>query len=137
MARGRSLKQITLSAQENNQLIEWTRRGSTAQALAMRARIVLAAAQGLASAEVARRMRVTPQTVCKWRGRFVQRRLEGLLDEPRPGAPRKIDDAQLEALITKTLHEKPRNATHWDSRAMARAMGVSQTSVVRSGATTC
>lgn len=131
MSRGPKLKEISLSAQENNRLVEWTRRSSTAQALAMRARIVLAAAQGLASAEVARRTRVTPQTVWKWRNRFLERRLDGLLDEPRPGAPRKIHDAKVEALIAKTLHEKPRNATHWDSRSMAKAMGVSQTSVVR------
>lgn len=131
MRRGPKLKEISLSAQENNQLVEWTRRSSTAQALAMRARIVLAAAEGLPSAEVARRTRVTPQTVCKWRQRFLERRLEGLLDEPRPGAPRTIDDAKIEALIAKTLHEKPRNTTHWDSRSMAKTMGVSQTSVVR------
>jgi transposase len=131
MSRGPKLKQISLSVQENNQLVDWTRRSSTAQALAMRARIVLAAAAGLPSAEVARRIRVTPQTVWKWRNRFLERRLDGLLDEPRPGAPRKIDDAKVEALIAKTLHEKPRNATHGDSRSMAKAMGVSQSSVVR------
>ena len=131
MSRGPKLEGLSLTMQENNQLIEWTRRGSTAQALALRARIVLAAAQGLPNREVARRTRVTPQTVGKWRSRFTERRLDGLLDEPRPGAPRKIGDAKVEALIAKTLHEKPRNATHWNSRAMAKAMGVSQTSVVR------
>lgn len=131
MSRGPKLKQISLSVQESSQLVDWTRRSSTAQALAMRARIVLAAAEGLPSAEVARRIRVTPQTVWKWRNRFLERRLDGLLDEPRPGAPRKIDDGKVEALIAKTLHEKPRHATHWDSRSMAKAMGVSQSSVVR------
>lgn len=131
MSRGPELEGLSLTMQENNQLIEWTRRASTAQALALRARIVLAAAQGLPNREVARRTRVTAQTVGKWRSRFVERRLDGLLDEPRPGAPRKIGDAKVEALIAKTLHEKPRNATHWNSRAMAKAMGVSQTSVVR------
>jgi transposase len=131
MSRGPKLKEVSLTVEESNQLVEWTRRGSTAQALALRARIVLAAAQGLASAEVARRTRVTRQTVCKWRGRFIERRLDGLLDEPRPGAPRKIGDAKVEALIAKTLHEKPRNATQWDSRSMAKAMGMSQSSVSR------
>jgi len=131
MSRGPKLEGLSLTMQENDQLIEWTRRASTAQALALRARIVLGAAQGLPNREVARRMRVTAQTVGKWRNRFIERRLDGLLDEPRPGAPRKIGDAKLEALIAKTLHEKPRNATHWNSRAMAKAMGVSQTSVVR------
>jgi len=131
MRRGPKLEEVSLTVQENNQLVEWARRGSTAQALATRARIVLAAAEGLPSREVARRARVTPQTVCKWRNRFLERRLDGLLDEPRPGAPRKIGDAKVEALIAKTLHEKPRNATHWDSRTMAKTMGMSQTSVVR------
>jgi transposase len=131
MSRGPKLEGLSLTMQENNQLTEWTRRASTAQALALRARIVLGAAQGLSNREVARRTRVTAQTVGKWRSRFIERRLDGLLDEPRPGAPRKIGDAKIEALIAKTLHEKPRNATHWNSRAMAKAMGVSQTSVVR------
>ncbi len=131
MSRGRKLTEISLTVQENNQLLEWTRRASTAQGLATRARIVLAAADGLPSREVARRARVSQQTVCKWRGRFVERRIDGLLDEPRPGAPRKIGDAKVEALIAKTLHEKPRTATHWDSRSMAKAMQISQTSVVR------
>ncbi|MGH8718928.1 MAG: helix-turn-helix domain-containing protein, partial [Burkholderiales bacterium] len=107
MSRGPKLEDVSLTVQENHQLVEWTRRGSTAQALALRARIVLAAAQGLPNREVARRARVTPQTVGQWRSRFVERRLDGLLDEPRPGAPRKIGDAKVEALIAKTLHEKP------------------------------
>lgn len=94
MSRGPKLKEISLGTQENSQLVDWARRSSTAHGLAIRARIVLAAAQGLSSAEVARRMRVTPQTVWKWRNRFLERRLDGLLDEPRPGAPRKIDDAK-------------------------------------------
>ena len=131
MRRGPQLRELKLTTQENNQLAEWTRRHKTAQALALRARLVLACAQGVDNSEVARRCRVMRQTVGKWRSRFLERRLDGLLDEPRPGAPRKIGDAKVEALIAKTLHEKPRNATHWNSRAMAKAMGVSQTSVVR------
>ena len=131
MGRGRALEALTLSVEENNRLVEWTRRHRTAQALALRARIVLGCAQGAANREVARRLRVTPQTVGKWRSRFLERRLDGLLDEPRPGAPRQIGDAQVEAVIAKTLHEKPRNATQWSSRAMAKASGLSQTSVMR------
>lgn len=131
MGRGRALEALTLSVEENNRLVEWTRRHRTAQALALRARIVLGCAQGAANREVARRLRVTPQTVGKWRSRFLEQRLDGLLDEPRPGAPRQIGDAQVEAVIAKTLHEKPRNATHWSSRAMAKASGLSQTSVMR------
>ncbi len=131
MARGRALEELKLSVEENNQLVEWARRGKTAQALALRSKIVLAAAKGLANREVARRERVTPQTAGKWRSRFLERRLDGLLDEPRPGAPRQIGDDKVEALIAKTLHEKPRNATHWSSRAMAKASGLTQTAVVR------
>ena len=124
MIRGRPLEGLRLTVQENNQLVEWARRRRTAQALALRARIVLACGEQLPNREVARRLRVTPQTVGKWRSRFVARRLDGLLDEPRPGAPRRIDDAMVEAVIAKTLEDKPRNATHWSTRAMARAAGV-------------
>lgn len=131
MARGRALEKLTLTMQENNQLLEWSRRGKTAQALALRSRVVLLSAQGLPNREVARRLRVTPQTVGKWRGRFLERGLDGLLDEPRPGAPRQIGDAKVEAVIAKTLHETPRNATHWSTRAMAKASGLSQSAVVR------
>jgi transposase len=122
---------LTLSVEENNQLVEWARRRKTAQALALRARIVLGCAQQLPNREIARRLRITPQTVGKWRSRFVAKRLDGLLDEPRPGAPRQINDARVEAVIAKTLEEKPRNATHWSTRSMAKAAGVSQSAVVR------
>src|SRR5512132_4340347 len=108
MARGRPLERLTLSVEENNQLVEWARRRKTAQALALRARIVLGCAQQLPNREIARRLRITPQTVGKWRSRFVAKRLDGLLDEPRPGAPRQINDARVEAVIAKTLEEKPR-----------------------------
>jgi transposase len=131
MARGRPLERLTLSVEENNQLVEWARRRKTAQALALRARIVLGCAQQLPNREIARRLRITPQTVGKWRSRFVAKRLDGLLDEPRPGAPRQINDARVEAVIAKTLEEKPRNATHWSTRSMAKAAGVSQSAVVR------
>jgi transposase len=131
MARGRPLERLTLSVEENNQLVEWARRRKTAQALALRARIVLGCAQQLPNREIARRLRITPQTVGKWRSRFVAKRLDGLLDEPRPGAPRQINDAMVEAVIAKTLEEKPRNATHWSTRSMAKAASVSQSAVVR------
>ena len=80
---------------------------------------------------MAKRCRTTAQTVCKWRGRFVKRRLEGLLDEPRPGAPRKLDDARIEQLIATTLNERPREATHWSTRLLAERIGVSQSTVSR------
>jgi len=131
MKRGRPLPELKLSAEENHRLVEWTRRHKTSQALALRSRIILACAQGTANGEVAGRLCVTKQTVGKWRGRFVARRLDGLVDEPRPGAPRQIGDEQVEAVIAKTLHDRPTDATHWSTRSMADAAGLSQTAVVR------
>jgi len=95
MGRGRPLPELVLNIEENNQLVQWARRRTTAQALALRSRIILACAQPLPNQEVALRLRVTPQMVGKWRSRFVAHRLDGLLDEPRPGAPRKLGDARL------------------------------------------
>jgi transposase len=131
MRRGPKLEPISLTVEENNRLVEWTRRHKTSQALALRARIVLASQQDRSNREIGRQLRVTPQTVGKWRTRFIAKRLDGLLDEPRPGAPRTINDTVVEQLIAKTLHDKPRDATHWSSRAMAKASGLSQTAVVR------
>jgi len=122
---------IELSGDERMRLEAWSRRRNTAQALALRARIVLACQQDRSNGEVARELRVTRGTVGKWRGRFQSARLEGLLDEPRPGAPRTISDTVVEQVIAKTLHEKPRAATHWSSRAMAKSSGLSQSAVVR------
>jgi len=122
---------LVLSVEENNQLVEWTRRHKTSQALALRSRIILACAQDVPNDEVARRLRINKKTVGKWRGRFVEQRLDGLLDEPRSGAPRKIGDARIERLIATTLNERPRGATHWSTRSMAAAVGVSRTTVNR------
>jgi transposase len=131
MSRGPQLGELKLTVQESNQLIDWTRRHKTSQALALRSRIVLACAQGADNSEAARRCRVTRQTVGKWRRRFLERRLDGLLDEPRPGAPRKLDDARIEQLIATTLNERPREATHWSTRLLATKLGVSQSTVSR------
>ena len=131
MARGRPLSELTLSASENNTLVEWKRRAKTSQALALRARIILACAQGASNTEVARSLRITKQTVGKWRSRFVRQRLDGLLDEPRPGTPRRLEDARIEQLVATTLNERPRDATHWSSRSLAKKLGVSQSSVAR------
>ena len=122
---------IALSDEERGKLQEWARRPKTAQRLALRARIVLGCAEGLENRQVARQLRITDQTVCKWRERFRTARLEGLADEPRPGAPRKISDAQVEALITRTLESPPPNASHWSTRTMAEAIGMSQSAVSR------
>ena len=131
MRRGPQLKPIMLTPEESDRLTEWTRRHKTSQALALRARIVLSCQEDRSNGDIAQRLRTTPQTVGKWRARFTHQRLDGLLDEPRPGAPRTIGDAVVEKVIAKTLHEKPREATHWSSRSMAKASGLSQTAVVR------
>ncbi len=129
--RGRPKAEVVVSAEERETLERWARRPKSAQALAQRARIVLGCAHGATNGEVAARLHVTPQTVCKWRGRFVARRLDGLLDEPRPGAPRTHTDAAIERLISKTLETIPHDATHWSTRAMAKATGMSQSTVGR------
>ncbi len=107
------------------------RRRSTAQSLAQRSRIILACAEGHSILEVSRRLGVTADMVRTWRRRFLERGLDGLSDEPRPGVPRKITDADVERVIVKTLEEKPKNATHWSTRSMAAATGMSQSTVSR------
>ncbi|MET8348464.1 MULTISPECIES: IS630 family transposase [unclassified Micromonospora] len=129
---GRPKAELVLSDVERQTLMSWSRRAKTAQALALRARIVLACAQGATNKDVAAALGVWPQTVNKWRARFVRDRLEGLADEPRPGAARKITDEQVEAVIVKTLEEAPiNNDTHWSTRSMAKAVGLNQTAVSR------
>ena len=107
------------------------RRPKSAQAIAMRARIVLGCEEGLSNGAVAKKLHITGATVCKWRERFRVNRLEGLLDEPRPGAPRSITDAKVEEVISTTLESMPANSTHWSTRLMARKTGLSQTAIVR------
>jgi transposase len=131
MRTGRPVAKIELSAEAAGILEGYTQRRKTAQALALRARIVLGCAAGLSNKAVATRERVTPQTVGKWRQRFIERGLEGLLDEPRPGVPRKIDDAKVESVIVQTLESPPPDATHWSTRSMARHSGISTSSVGR------
>ena len=131
MRLGRPLTPIVLTPDEQATLTGWARRRTTAQALALRARIVLRAAAGDSNTAIAGRERVTPATVGKWRGRFLRTRLEGLLDEPRPGVPRTVTDAEVEAVITKTLETTPRDATHWSTRSMAKATTLSRSTVSR------
>ncbi|MGQ0530758.1 MAG: IS630 family transposase [Panacagrimonas sp.] len=131
MKRGRPLPKLTVTVEESDRLIEWTRRRKTSQALALRARIVLACSRTTSNAEVAEQLGVSRHTVGKWRRRFCEKRLDGLLDEPRPGAPRQIGDGVVEALIAKTLQEKPTDATHWSTRGMAQAQGLSHSTVAR------
>src|SRR6266849_2409213 len=131
MPRGRPMPPLILAAEERATLERWSRRPKTAQALAQRARIILACATGNANGRVAARERVTRQTVGRWRARFANRRLDGLLDEPRPGAPRRITDADVERVLTTTLERMPTDATHWSTRALARKCGLSQSAVSR------
>jgi transposase len=123
---------ITLSQADRATLEGWTRRRKTAQALALRARIVLACAKpGATNSRVAEDLGVSRPTVATWRRRFAERGPDGLLDEPRPGAPRKITDEQIEQAVITTLEATPPNATHWSTRSLAAATGLSQSAVVR------
>src|SRR5207245_1294787 len=131
MPRGRAMPELKVSVDGRGTLERWARRPTTAQALAQRARMILACAEGRPNEHVARRERVTRQTVGRWRARFVSERLDGLLDEPRPGAPRTITDEHVEQVVRWTLETKPRDATHWSTRAMAKRSGLSQTAISR------
>jgi transposase len=130
-SRGRPKAPLVLSDSEREQLVSWSRRRTSAQALALRSRIVLGAASGVTNAAVAADLGVSPQMVSKWRARFVAERLDGLVDEPRPGRPRTILDSQVDEVITRTLESTPKDATHWSTRSMAQEMGLSQTAVGR------
>ncbi|MBV9283381.1 MAG: IS630 family transposase [Acidimicrobiia bacterium] len=122
---------FTISEEEREVLERWARRPKSAQALALRCRIVLAAADGEQSKEIAARLGCNASTVGKWRGRFARQGLDGLHDEPRPGKPRTISDDDVERVIVKTLEDQPANATHWSTRSMAAATGMSQSAVSR------
>jgi transposase len=122
---------IELSDEERAQLEAWSRRRTSSQALALRSRVVLAAAEGFKNTEIAERLGVTRPVVTKWRNRFAEHRLDGLSDDPRPGQPRKITDAQVEEVIVKTLETTPKDATHWSTRSMAEAVGLNQSAVHR------
>lgn len=131
MRKGRPIPILTVSGEERETLERWARRPKTAQALAQRARIILNCASGKTNTAVATRLRISKQMVGKWRSRFLSNRLDGLLDEPRPGTPRRLSDAEVERVLTMTLESTPKNATHWSTRALAKACGLSTTSVHR------
>jgi transposase len=122
---------IELTDDEQAQLEVWSRRRSSAQGLALRARIVLAAAEGLNNTEIAGRLEIAVSSARKWRNRFAEYRLDGLTDEPRPGRPRTVTDDKVEEVIVRTLERTPKDATHWSTRSMAREVGLTQSAVLR------
>ena len=131
MRRGRPKVALMLTSEERTRLESLAHRARSAPHVARRARIILTCGAGLDSNVVARRLHVTPATVCKWRGRFVRDRLDGLYDEPRPGAPRTITDDQVEQVIIRTLETTPRGATQWSTRGMAKAVDLSRMAISR------
>jgi len=123
--------QVDLTADQRAQLAAWSRRPKTAQALALRARIILAAADGCPNGEICEALGVSRATVSKWRTRFARRGLDGLTDAPRAGTPRTVTDHDVDRVIAKTLEAKPSGATHWTTRSMADATGLSQSTISR------
>ena len=128
---GRPVAEVTLTEEQRETLLRWSRRANSAQALALRCRIVLRAADGLSNTAIAEQLDCHPVTVGKWRSRFVESGLDGLSDEPRPGAPRKIADEQVEAVVVATLERTPADATHWSRASMAADSGLSRSTVGR------
>lgn len=131
MQRGRPKAELRVPLEDQASLRRWVGRGKTAQALALRSRIVLLSLSGLTNSQVATELGVTGDTVGKWRNRYIAKGLAGLLDEPRSGAPRKVSDEQVEQVVVTTLESTPRDATHWSTRSMARASGLSDTTILR------
>ena len=131
MRVGRPIPELAITPEERRALQDWARRPKSAQALALRARIILACAESRSNTEVATQFRVTKQMIGKWRARFLERRLDGLLDEPRPGTPRKVSDAEVERVLAMTLESLPRDATHWSTRSLAQQCGLSRSTISR------
>jgi transposase len=131
MRTGRPKVALIVTEDERRRLDSLAHRSRSAPHVARRARIILACADGSDSKVVARRLHVTAATVCKWRGRFIRQRLDGLYDEPRPGAARTISDDQVEQVVIRTLETTPRGATHWSTRDMAKAVGLSRMAIHR------
>ena len=129
--RGRPKAELVLTDDERQTLERWARRPSSSQALAQRCRIVLGCAAGKPNKQVAVEVGVWPQTVGVWRRRFVERRLGGLVDEPRPGGPRTITDERVEAVVVATLEREPKDATHWSRASMAAETGLSKSTIGR------
>ncbi len=131
MKAGRPTPVLTLTDEEREALQAWTRRPKCPQALALRARVILLCAAGLSNTEAAAELHITIQTAGKWRQRFIEKRLDGLLDEPRPGTPRKLSEADVDRVLGLTLESAPNHAAHWSTRSLAEASGLSRASVHR------
>jgi len=131
MQRGRPKAELTVTPEDRRTLIRWIARAKTSQALALRARIILRCADGVPNIVVGKELRIGNKAVGKWRARYIAKGLAGLLDEPRPGAPRRITDDAVEQVVVKTLESTPRDATHWSTRSMAAASGLSRPTVHR------
>jgi transposase len=131
MARGLRLRPVILTPAERAFLLSLSRRRTSTQAIACRARIVLAAAEGMSNLAVAAALSISRLTVGKWRARFLSRRLDGLRDDPRPGAPKRITDADVARVVNKALEEPPMNAAQWSTRSLAQETGMSQSTVSR------
>src|SRR5215212_6397432 len=129
--RGRPKAALVLTEDERQTLERWARRPTSSQALAQRCRMVLGCAAGKPNKQVAAEVGVWPQTVGVWRRRFIERRLDGLVDEPRPGGPRSITDEQVEAVVVATLERAPKDATHWSRTSMAAETGLSKSTIGR------
>ena len=131
MTKGRPLSPLSVSAEDHARLLTWSRRPKTAQALAMRSRVILLAAEGQSNTAISRELSVTLHTVGKWRQRYLDFGLDGLVDEPRPGTPRKLSDLDVERVLALTLESTPADATHWSTRSMAKRTGLSRASIHR------
>jgi transposase len=128
---GRPIAPLLLAKSEREALLAWTRQPGCPQTLALRARLILLCAGGMSNTETAAHLGLTCQTVGKWRQRFVEKRLDGLLDEPRPGTPKKLSEADVDRVLEMTMRPPPNAKAHWSTRSLAEASGLSRASVHR------
>jgi transposase len=131
MKAGRPVPTLLLTEAERETLQAWTRQAKCPQALALRARVILLCAAGRSNTDTAAELHITIQTVGKWRQRFIDKRLNGLLDEPRPGTPRRLSDSDVDRVLGLTLESVPARGAYWSTRSLAEASGLSRASVHR------